>query len=142
MAGLAPDFQSGDIALRENPKQTLHSPQLPCLKTVRDLTPELSSFKRGDTQMRSTFLVLLTSTLMNCSTAFAFGVTMPLCCQRANSPVVYAAYYRPHMQSFSGPRSYSIDERHNITRYNIERYYAHRPYGHGESFAPGTFSHR
>jgi hypothetical protein len=82
--------------------------------------------------MRSTFIVLLVaSTVMNCSAAFAFVASMPLCCQRVNSPVIDAAYYRPHMQSyFGGGRSYSIGERRSITRYNLERYNAHHPYGH------------
>ena len=93
--------------------------------------------------MRSTFLVLVASTVMNCSTAFAFAASMPLCCQRVNAPVIDAAYYRPHMQSYiGGGRSYFFGERRNITRYNLERYNAHRPYGHYESFAPRIFSYR
>jgi hypothetical protein len=93
--------------------------------------------------MRSTFLVLLASTLMNCSTTFAFGASMPPCCQRANSAVIDTAYYRPHRQSyFSGGRSYSTGEQRNITRYNIERFYARRPFGRYESIGPEIFSYR
>jgi hypothetical protein len=82
--------------------------------------------------MRSAILLATAMILMGSSASFGFEddrTSMFVCCQRANSFRDYAAYYRPHMQSyFSGSRNDSFGERHNFTRDSIERYRAHNPY--------------
>jgi hypothetical protein len=77
--------------------------------------------------MRTMLVVITAATLMGSSMASAFtaNTNSTLLHHRSTqSAFIYAAYYHPHIQS------YSSGTRRDITRYSIEHYYTHRPHVH------------